>query len=117
MEVISEFPTQIVMKLLSLSSLALSEHDHKRANKLMLATSAIAVEDYLMLVNPYNIRFKSNNPPDFKHLVYFQVREGSYGIFGFIDSIIQPIGKVVHHFIGPRTKYHRIAILVETMLK
>lgn len=68
-------------------------------------------------VNPYNLHFKPINPSDFKYLIYLQIKEGSHGICDFIDSVIEPIGKVVRRHIGLGMDHHRIMFLVETKLK
>lgn len=104
-EVKANYLERIVKKLLAKSPILLVEHDETRASKAMLASGAIAIEDRFISMNPYNLCFKLVNPSNFNHLVYFQIKEGSHRAYGFLDSILAPIGKVVGDILvwGPIT--------------
>jgi hypothetical protein len=79
----------------------------------MLANQAVTVEDRFAAVNYYPTSFNACQPLHFCHLVFFQIKEGSSGLYGLLDTIFAQIGKVVCHFISAGTAFHTIIILME----
>jgi hypothetical protein len=110
-------PAKAVKKLLAGSPLALREHNTVRASKSMISVGAIALEDRKASVNTYSMFFDIEHPKEFKHLVYFQLREGNHRIFSIIDDLFSDIGKVVRSYISTGEDLHRIVVLVETTCK
>jgi hypothetical protein len=113
-EVMSNMLELAIQRLWALSPLLLAGQDEKRASKVMLSHKSVVVEDRLASVNFYMTSFKPTNPVDFRQLVYFQIREGSPGLYGVLDTVFLQFGKIVRRYLSTGEDFFRILFLVET---
>jgi hypothetical protein len=116
-EVIAENPQRTIQRLWAKSPLSLREHDERRASTNMLASKSVIVSDRQVSVNFFTRTFRAHNPQDFRHLVYFQIKEGTYNIFGYLSCVFAHIGKMLRSHICSGEDAFKIIALVETTKK
>ncbi|CAM6111118.1 unnamed protein product [Calypogeia fissa] len=83
----------------------------------LLDASPLHANETFASTNKYSPEFSPHNPVDFKQLVSVIIRRGSRFLYKFLDTILEPVGNIVHRQLESGLDQHCILALVETKLQ